>query len=98
MGKDIGSADVANIILRPGHQNNFTMSANIDQGPVVSALGDKPYCETGILPFELRGKNVTNHGQHLSYYADALAASSQIVNIDIATPLDKIGLDIPCSK
>lgn len=84
------------MILRPGLNNNFTMHANISQGPVLTAMGKKPYCKTGKLPFQMRGKNVINHGQRLSYYADSLATSNQSIEIDLKAPLKAIHIDMPC--
>jgi len=83
------------MILRPG-LNDFPMRAKIDQMPVAAAVSEKPYCETGKLPFILRGKSVVNHGQALAYYADALASSNQTVEIDVKGPFKSLGLDIKC--
>lgn len=78
-----------NMILRPG-LNNFTMHANISQSAVLEALQLKPYCENGgMLPFELTGLAVVNNGQHLSYYADALGAANQTVDIPLGFDLKR---------
>lgn len=86
-----------NMFLRPG-LNNFTMHANISQNAVLAALAQKPYCETGgILPFELTGLDVINHGQHLSYYSTALSSANQTVDIDIAGSLKRdFNITIAC--
>lgn len=98
LGAEIGTVFIDNMLLRPG-LNNFTMRATIDQGPVLKALGQKPYCENGgQLPFQLSGKDVVNNGQRLSYYADALASGNQTVTIDIGGDLKKhLNLTIPCA-
>ena len=78
-----------NMVLRPG-DNNFTMHANISQDAVLAALQLKPFCEQGgLLPIELTGKDVVNHGHHLKYYADALGASNQTVDIPIGFDLKR---------
>ncbi|KAL1871056.1 hypothetical protein VTK73DRAFT_2252 [Phialemonium thermophilum] len=86
LGEEIGTVYIDNMILRPG-VNNYSMHANISQAPVLEAIAQKPYCQTGIIPFQLRGKTVFNHGQPLSYFADALASANQTVEIDIGTDL-----------
>ncbi|KAK3938059.1 hypothetical protein QBC46DRAFT_356137 [Diplogelasinospora grovesii] len=98
LGEEIGTVYVDNIVLRPGIAvNNFSMHANISQGPVLTALGDKPYCQNGgVIPFQLRGKTVVNHGQPLSYYADALATANQTVELPIGGDLKALNLVIPC--
>lgn len=88
-----------NIILAPGTNNNFSMRAAISQGPVLAALASQPYCSNGgVLPFTLRGKNVTNHGQYLAYYALAFAANNQTVDMDIGADLkNDLNLTISCT-
>ena len=98
LGAEIGTVYIDNITLKPG-MNNFSMHANISQVPVLSAIAERPYCEDGILPFQLRGKEVFNHGQPLSYYADALASSNQTVEIDIGYDLKKdLNYNVTCSS
>lgn len=88
-GQEVGTTYMDNMILRPG-LNNFTMHANISQGPVLAALTKKPYCENdGLLPFQLTGKQVTNNGEHLQYYADALGSANQTVDIPIGFDLER---------
>lgn len=95
----VGTTYIDDMVLRPG-LNNFTMHANIEQKPVLTALGKKPYCEqNGTLPFQLSGKAVVNNGEHLSYYADALASGNQTVDIPIGTDLARdYNYKISCSK
>jgi hypothetical protein len=98
LGQEIGTVYVDNMVLRAGSLNNFTMRANISQGPVLDAMSKKPYCETGILPFQLRGKDVINHDQHLAYYADALGSSNQTTEINIGLALKQsLNITIPCA-
>lgn len=96
-GEDIGTVYINNILLKPG-VNSFPMVANITQLPVLQAIRKQPACQTGILDFQLRGKDVVNHGQHLTYYSDALASVNQTVPIDIKTPLEAIPIPVSCSS
>ncbi|KAK3902466.1 hypothetical protein C8A05DRAFT_44120 [Staphylotrichum tortipilum] len=97
LGEEVGTVFIDNLTLRPGN-NEYKMRATIQNGPVITALGKKPYCEQGgVLPFQIRGKSVTNHGQSLSYFADALGASNQTVNIPIGEAIKaNLNISIPC--
>ncbi|GAB1311447.1 hypothetical protein MFIFM68171_01657 [Madurella fahalii] len=100
LGEEIGTVFIDNLSLKPGMDNVYDMRASIEQTPVLNALGQRPYCDEtrGVLPFQIRGKSVVNHGQPLSYFADALAAANQTLEIDIGGTLEKsFGLTIPCS-
>lgn len=83
--------------LKPG-LNNLTMRANISTSPVLTAIQKEPYCATGVMPFQLQGLDVTNHGQYLSYYAEALGSTNQTVSIDVGADLADLGLNITCSS
>ena len=75
------------------------MRATVDNGAILSALGSRPYCDEkkGVLPFQLHGKSVTNSGQPLTYFADALASHNQTVEIDVGAPVAKLlGNPVPC--
>lgn len=88
------------MVLRPG-PNVFAMRANISQAPVLTGITQPPYCTNGgVLPFLLGGKNVTNHGQHLSYYADSLGATNQSVSIPVGDDLKEVlpGFTVTCSS
>ncbi|OLN88809.1 hypothetical protein CCHL11_01922 [Colletotrichum chlorophyti] len=96
-GEDIGTVYIDNLVLHPGI-NNVSMRANISQAPVLTAIQGRPYCENGILPFALRGKDVSNHGQKLSYFTDALSAGEVITEIDIGSSLKKsLNLTVSCT-
>ncbi|KAL2160946.1 hypothetical protein VTH06DRAFT_8658 [Thermothelomyces fergusii] len=97
LGREVGTVFIDNMTLRPG-DNEYPMRATIDNLAVIGALGQKPYCEQkGVLPFQIRGKTVVNHGQSLPYFADALAAYNQTVMIPIGEAIKKsLGLSIPC--
>lgn len=98
-GQEIGTVFMDNVTLNPG-MNVLPMRATIDQGPVLAALGKNAYCQgaqKGILPFQIRGKSVVNHGQPLPYFADALAAANQSIPIDIGDALKRsLNITIPC--
>lgn len=96
LGENVGTVYIDNMTLKPG-DNHLTMRANISNSPVLDAIQKAPYCETGILPFQLQGLNVTNHGQYLSYYAESMAATNQSVSIDVGADLTELGLNISCS-
>jgi hypothetical protein len=96
-GKDIGTVYMDNLTLRPG-DNNVTVHADIQQGPVLQGIVKKPYCESGIMEFQMQGKDVTNHGEELSYFRDALASANQTVSIDIGTPLKALKFPVACKS
>lgn len=96
-GEDLGVTKLDNMILYPGI-NNVTMRAHLEQLPVLNALNEEPYCETGVMPFTLTGLNVTNNGQNLTYYGDALAAVPHTVDIDIGSILARdLNITANCS-
>lgn len=85
------------MVVRPGI-NNFTMHANISQTPILQVIQQRPFCEDGVLPMQLRGENVINNGQLLTYYRDSLASTNQSVSIDVGSDLSALGLTITCSN
>ncbi|KAF9880003.1 hypothetical protein CkaCkLH20_02814 [Colletotrichum karsti] len=93
---NIGTVFIDNLVLHPGN-NDVEMRANISQAPVLTALGKRPACESGVIAFGLQGKDVVNGGERLSYFADALAAGTVATDINVGGALKKIGLNIPCS-
>lgn len=97
LNENVGTVFIDNMTLRPG-DNNLTLRANISTAPVLTDIQKAPYCETGILPFQLQGLNVSNHGQYLSYFALALASTNQSVSIDVGADLEDLGLNITCSS
>lgn len=84
----IGTLFIDNMFLYPGI-NNLSIRANISQLPVLNAVRTKPYCDTGVLPFELLGESVVNKGQPLPYFAIPLGLEKQVTEIDVGTPLTK---------
>lgn len=80
--------------------NVFDMHATIRQGPVIKALRMRPFCDetNGVLPFEIRGKEVVNNGQVIQYFTDALASANQTLTIDVGGTIEKdIGLTLSCA-
>lgn len=94
---NVGTVFVDNVTLKPGN-NSFPLRANISQTPVLQVIQQQPYCETGIIPFELQGQNVVNHGQRLAYYADAMVATNITTDIAVLPDLEALGLTITCSN
>ncbi|KUI57863.1 hypothetical protein VP1G_05173 [Cytospora mali] len=93
----VGTVYIDDMKLAPG-LNNLSMRANISQTPVLNAIQQPPYCDSGVLPFQLQGSNVTNHGQYLSYYAVALGSTNQSVDINVGADLSALGLTVQCSN
>ncbi|KAL5615353.1 hypothetical protein BROUX41_005401 [Berkeleyomyces rouxiae] len=96
-GSNIGTVYLDNLVLRPG-ANNYSIRADIDQTPVTTAILQEPYCETGMMPFSLVGRTVTNTGENITYFRDALAAGSVAIEVDIGTALTNLGLNVTCSS
>lgn len=97
LGENVGLVYVDNMTLRPGN-NTFSMRGNVSQTPVLQVIQERPYCEDGVLPFQLQGLDVVNHGQFLSYYAESLGSTNQSVSIDVGADLEALGLTITCSN
>ncbi|KAK3498674.1 hypothetical protein B0T13DRAFT_273169 [Neurospora crassa] len=101
LDKEIGTVYLDNLSLKPGNDNIYPMRATIDDLGYVTGLAvQKPYCDklNGVLPFKLRGKSVINHGESLSYFADALASGNQTVQIDIrGTVKRSMGFTLGCT-
>lgn len=98
LGKDIGEVFLNNLTLRPGI-NLVPMVANITGlSTVLTAWYERPYCENGVLPVQLRGKTVVNKGQPLVYFADALASANQSVPLDLSKALPAVGFNMSCKS
>ncbi len=99
LGEDVGTVYIDNLTLLRGN-NTFNMRASVNTTAVVNALGRKPYCEnSGVLPFEIRGKTVVNHGQSLPYFADALGSANQTVTIPVGEAINaSLHIVVPCSN
>jgi competence protein ComGC len=99
LGQYVGPTYLDNVLLVAGGANNFTMHANVSQLPVIGALGQQPYCSNGgVLPFQLRGKDVFNNGQPLPYYANALSTGNQTVPLPIGAAIKAaLNITVPCA-
>ncbi|KFZ09437.1 hypothetical protein V501_05568 [Pseudogymnoascus sp. VKM F-4519 (FW-2642)] len=84
--KKIGTLYIDDMFIRPGI-NNVSVRAEIEQAPILLALRKKPYCTDGVMPFDLMGESVINHGQPLPYFADALALHAQSTSIGVGEAL-----------
>lgn len=94
-GSLVGNSYINNVLLAPGN-NTFAFRASIEQSPILSAVQTEPWCQTGIVPMDLSGKAVVNHGQPLAYFADALGSHNTTVQLDLGTPLRALGLNPKC--
>ena len=97
--QNLGNLTINNILLRPG-TNTFAIAAQLDQAKILQIMAKKPYCQNGIVPFQLLGLDVENNGQNLPYFQAALGSANQTVEIDIGAILNKSlnGYTLTCSK
>ncbi|OBT84247.1 hypothetical protein VE02_07685 [Pseudogymnoascus sp. 03VT05] len=84
--KKVGTLYIDDMYIRPGI-NNVSVRANITQEPILLALHKKPYCTNGVLPFDLMGTSVINHGEPLPYFEEALALHAQSTTIGVGKAL-----------
>lgn len=63
------------------------MSAAIDDMAVAKMLLKYP---DGILPIDATGKSVTYNGKNLTYFTDALSATTIRLNVDIYQGLNQL--------
>ncbi|KAI1329142.1 hypothetical protein F5Y16DRAFT_366818 [Xylariaceae sp. FL0255] len=97
-GSAIGTTQINDLVFKPGN-NSFFTTATISQLPVLEALTAEPLCKLdGKLPFVLTGKNVTNNGQVIPYFRDALASANQSVTIDLSKAAPAAGIPIGCTN
>lgn len=94
--ENVGTIFIDNLTITPGN-HSYPLRGIVSQTPVLQQIQQRPYCETGNIPFLLQGLNVTNHGQYLSYFAESLASTNQSVTIPIMADLQALGLTINCA-
>lgn len=96
--QNLGLLTIRNLVVRPGI-NRVNVEAELDQLKVLSIVGKKPYCDSGVVPFKLLGRDVENNGQKLDYFTKALASANQTVEIDIGSIIKKkiSGFKVSCS-
>lgn len=96
-GTEIGTVYIDNLVLPPGGVA-VPMRANVTQAPILTTILKKPYCETGIIPFSLVGKDVFYDGVRVPYYADGLATLNSTVDINIGKAIEEaFRFPIKCS-
>ncbi|KAI1093683.1 hypothetical protein F5B19DRAFT_116719 [Rostrohypoxylon terebratum] len=97
-GNEAGTSYILNLVLHPG-TNDFFIWADINNTVILNALTKHPTCErNGTLTFELSGKNVTDLGQPIPYFAKSLAASNVSVDIPIGQAVkNDIGFSLGCT-
>lgn len=94
--QNVGTIFIDNLTIAPGN-HSYPLRGTVSQTPVLQQIQQRPYCETGSIPFLLQGLNVTNHGQYLSYFTESLANTNQSVTIPISADLEALGLTINCA-
>ncbi|KOS16817.1 hypothetical protein ESCO_004776 [Escovopsis weberi] len=95
-GNDIGNLTIQNLFIVPGN-NDFPVTANLNQAKIINLVTGPKYCETGDVPVNLQGNSVLNNGEHLRYYELALASESQTVNMNIAAIIkSSLNVTIAC--
>lgn len=94
-GEQIGTVYMNNLVLNPGINDVF-ISADVEQAPVLDAMTSGPHCNDGIIPFEMVGLDVTRDGEELEYFAGALRALTQAVDIPLTEAFARNGLKLGC--
>ncbi|KAF4581123.1 hypothetical protein GQ602_007260 [Ophiocordyceps camponoti-floridani] len=93
-GQNLGTMTINNLVLRPG-DNEVDVEAMLDQIKMLKIMTKRPYCETGIVPFDVLGTKVVNNGEELDYFTKALGSANQTIDIDIGKILRKSLPDLP---
>jgi len=93
---NIGTTHIDNMFLLPGN-NNFSIRANISQSPVIGAVTQQPYCQTGILPLDFLGSSVVNNGQELPYFEAGFRLNRETVTVPVGEDLHVgLGFNLSC--
>lgn len=87
----IGQSYIDNVVLYPGN-NSFPLRASNAQQPVVSALGVKPYCQTGMISLTIEPVNCTFNGVEIPYLLQSLTNITQILPVGQAIEKASNGL------
>ncbi|PHH76509.1 hypothetical protein CDD82_3959 [Ophiocordyceps australis] len=82
----IGDLTIKNLTVRPGI-TSLPVEAELDQAKILGIVSKRPYCENGIVPINLMGTDVVNHGQRLEYFIAAVSATNITVEMDIGAIL-----------
>lgn len=93
----MGTLEIHDLLLVPG-LNTVEVLGNLDQFEILQLVQSPAFCETGIVPFKLLGDTVENNGVPLTYFAEALGAGNQTVNIDIGAIIaSSFNIPVGCS-
>ncbi|KAH9879311.1 hypothetical protein J1614_002750 [Plenodomus biglobosus] len=94
-GRAIGYSLIPNLILKPG-DNVLPMQSRVDQLTILG-LVQSTY-KNAILPIEIVGNSsIGSNGQHLTYYEDAIKSNTILLELNIASALAGIGINITSS-
>lgn len=92
--ESIGYTLIPNLILKPG-DNQLPMQSHVEQLTILSLVQSK--YKDAILPLDIVGNSSISNGQHLTYYEDAIKGNQIRLNLNIASALQAIGLNITSS-
>ena len=90
-GTPIGSAALADVVLRPG-PNHMPLAARIDQAAVLQLARSKH--PDLVLPVDMLGNASVADGRHLDYYETALAAKPIRVMLGLGPALQAAGAQL----
>ncbi|PYH76525.1 hypothetical protein BO82DRAFT_359052 [Aspergillus uvarum CBS 121591] len=85
-GTAIGQSYLSDLTIRPGN-NTLPMTANVSTLTVAGMLGSYP---TLMLPVDIVGNSSVYNGEELSYFAEALAANTLSVELNVTKALGGI--------
>jgi len=88
-GTLIGNTTIKDVVLHPG-DNYFQMTSLTEQAIVLPLLTTK-YTD-GVLPVEARTRTITNDGQSLRYFEEAMKATPVKLELDLKDALTNLGL------
>lgn len=95
--EELGTLEIHDLLLVPGI-NTVEVLGNLDQIAILQLVRSPEFCQTGIIPFKLLGDSVENNGVPLPYFAEALGAGNQTVNIDIGSIIEaSLGAPVSCA-
>ncbi|CBX95329.1 hypothetical protein IAQ61_004149 [Plenodomus lingam] len=94
-GRSIGYSLIPNLVLRPGN-NVLPMQSRVDQLTILG-LVQSTY-RNAVLPIEIVGNSsIASNGQHLTYYEDAIKGNTIRLDLNVASALAQIGINVTSS-